>query len=116
MTETLRDLIVRAVEEKGADYVYPDSEKGLVSMYTEPICRYFREDDGAPSCIFGHVLSYLGKSTALEGSNADIALAGCGFTGAERTAANHAQVSQDSGATWGETLSVYDLHYANYAK
>ena len=43
------ELLERAVTEKGADYVY--GKRGGA-------CNY--ERDGAPSCIVGHVLSYLG--------------------------------------------------------
>lgn len=43
--DNVLDLLQRAVNEKGADY-------------TAPYCRYFNED-GSPSCIVGHVFSYV---------------------------------------------------------
>ena len=45
------ELLNRAVDEKGADFTYD----------THPFtsCVYY-ESDGTPSCIVGHVFSYLG--------------------------------------------------------
>lgn len=48
-------LLARAVEEKGADYVYDSGE--------EVDCVYFKKDESEqwqPSCIVGHVLAYRG--------------------------------------------------------
>lgn len=51
------ELLNRAVEEKGADYVYPRGGLGENSG-DDKVCAY--ERNGAPSCIVGHVFSYLG--------------------------------------------------------
>lgn len=42
-------LLNRAVQEKGEDYVYPETR-----------CVYFMDEE--PGCIIGHVLSYKGVS------------------------------------------------------
>jgi len=58
MTEKLTknvvlDLLERAVNEKGADYIDPNASDGLGS------CAY-ADMEGNPLCIVGHVLSYAG--------------------------------------------------------
>lgn len=105
-TPPLRDLLARAVEEKGADYVYPEAEKAQYLIIGDPVCSYFYE--GKPSCIIGHVLSYLGRTKASEGSNASTVLRGFGFTLGELAAAQSAQGAQDQGGTWGGALAVFD--------
>lgn len=47
-------LLDRAVEEKGPDYVYA---KVKTSCYDHGHCVNF--DQGKPSCLIGHLLSYL---------------------------------------------------------
>lgn len=104
---SLRDLLARAVAEKGEDYVYPEEEKDGVG------CHYFYE--GRPSCIIGHVLSYLGMTEGPEGSGAIFALRRLGFSPAEEYAAVAAQESQDAGRTWGDALAAYDTVWAAQA-
>ena len=68
-------LLQRAVEEKGADYVYEHP------TYTDPetneevedsTCFYFDPGAGTPSCIVGHVLAYKGVTMEeIDGDNAD---------------------------------------------
>ena len=103
-----RELLTRAVEEKGADYVYPRSVDEALG------CAYF-EDDGTPSCIVGHVLAY--KGVTLEtlplpdfDNNASVwALQRSGFLEADDRASEalrRAQGRQDGGGDWGEALSI----------
>lgn len=47
-------LAKRAIAEKGEDYVY--SRTSLL------FCNNFNEEDGSPSCIVGHILSYKGMA------------------------------------------------------
>jgi hypothetical protein len=49
-------LLLRAVAEKGEDYVYPDSEREGGESYN--MCQYAY--DGRPSCIVGYVLAASG--------------------------------------------------------
>lgn len=59
------ELLERAVDEKGVDYVYdpprfPETTvAGVLTTMSQPECAYF-DPDGQPSCIVGYVLSYLG--------------------------------------------------------
>jgi hypothetical protein len=50
------ELLDRALEEKGAEYIYPRHRKG--DLY----CVY--EHNNAPSCIVGYALSYVGLTPA----------------------------------------------------
>ena len=109
--ETLRDLIARAVAEKGEDYIYPEDEK---DGDDGEMCRYFY--DGRPSCIIGHVLSYLGIDEAVEGAGAEVALDGLGFSYEELRAADEAQTAQDEGCAWGQALISYDRALARWSK
>lgn len=54
-TEQAMDALRKAVELKGADYVYPDSEKN--SGNSDGTCMYSHK--GQPSCIVGHVINIL---------------------------------------------------------
>jgi len=53
-------LLERAVFEKGADYVYQQR-----SALNGPSCVYVDTDTGAPSCIIGHLVSYVAPETLL---------------------------------------------------
>lgn len=48
-------LLKRAVDEKGADFVYRTAEEWA----TKP-CVYFNPGTKCPACLIGHVLSYKG--------------------------------------------------------
>lgn len=100
------DLLVRAIHEKSPEYVYerPDGPNSG--------CKYFRRDAAgkpvAPSCIVGHVLTYLGVEDAREGVNADRVIRDSGFTLSPRVATlfSAAQFRQDGGTPWGEAVLV----------
>jgi hypothetical protein len=50
-TNAVTQVLESLVEEKGRDYVYPPA--------AESIACYYSEEDGAPSCIVGHVIAKL---------------------------------------------------------
>lgn len=99
--EMAKDLLQRAVEERGEDYVYPRAS-------SPGGCVYF-EDDGTPSCIVGHVLAYLGYTKD------DIEDFNDQSVGAVSDAApmdfqarwllRDAQIRQDQGTPWGRAVS-----------
>lgn len=114
--EEARTLLVRAVEEKGADYVYPHVDADDPE-YHGP-CLYIRH--GLPDCIIGHVLYYLDVPT--------YAIRECEGGGAATTvkrffpdtdayvlnALDTAQSSQDQGETWGQALEAFDKAVAAF--
>ena len=106
--EQAKELLHRAVQERGEDYVYTatDPERG---------CIYF-EDDGTPSCIVGLVLSYLGytKDDLVKGDrdfnsgNGVNGLACYGLVAFDMRARNlltHVQTRQDGRVPWGKAVS-----------
>lgn len=108
--EDVRALLVRAVEEKGADYVY-EKVPGFWSDGTpmdDVTCNYFH--DGKPSCIVGHVFSYCGiERVEREGDNARTMAVELGIGDALiGEALDRAQAAQDAGKTWGEALAEFD--------
>lgn len=97
-----RELLTRAVEEMGAEYVYPDPGH----------CRYFN-DDGTPSCLVGHVLAYKGVAAVTFADRIDNETTVDGLrswmlTADDRTARalRAAQAKQDSGEDWGTALAA----------
>ena len=93
---TLRQVVA----EKGANYVYPDSEK------RHGACRY--RVNGEPSCLIGHALDRLGHVVppSLEEQSASHVLGEFGAPEPVRRVARHAQAAQDRGRPWGEVLSA----------
>ena len=115
--DELRGAVSQAIEEKGANYVYPEFATGA--------CVYFYKD-GSNACGIGWALDKLGlKSEALVGvktyihetgynpftSNQPTATAlfkimgrdaeGAHFTARAQMWADCFQLAQDEGATWG---------------
>lgn len=112
------ELLERAVEEKGADYVDPNAPNY--------VCEY-ADEEGNPLCIVGHVLSYLGeplKPTEQEDFNGGLHMT---LWGSEQDAREvilnpsafgvddydvvgavlgTAQRVQDRAGTWGEALEA----------
>lgn len=105
-------LLKRAVEERGEDYVYPAELKGPrpgdLREVSETTCRYFT--DGAPSCIAGQALAYLGFTQAdlapheNRGASYVFEALGLNMTRAAVYGFEAAQGAQDSGQPWGEAL------------
>lgn len=114
--QTAIDLMKRAVDEKGEDYIYPGSDKGN--------CWY--QKDGAPSCLVGHALAFAGVpietlermdhgfSDRADPDDASIAslLASkaeklpFAVTHAAKQALISAQMRQDRGDRWGYALEM----------
>lgn len=100
---TFRQALQKAVDAKGADYVYEKEDY-------EDQCQY-RDDTGAPRCIIGYALTYMGYQLESldEGTIASTVMRRLGVgSDTERYAANSAQESQDDGNTRGEALARYD--------
>jgi hypothetical protein len=110
-----KELLARAVKEKGADFVY----KPLTSMGRSQ-CAYFDPEDRCPSCMVGYVLSYKGVTyEALDATGSvvtevqDLVEEGHLRVDNETLALlTVAQVEQDQGQTWGraleEALATYE--------
>lgn len=99
--ERTLELLRRAVAEKGADHVYPRAKRYGKCLYREP--------DGSPSCIVGHVLIWAGVDPAqlVEGFSAWRQMKTLGVTDERvRLALDAAQMNQDRGATWGAVLAA----------
>lgn len=111
--EVAREHLVAAIDKRGADYTYPESEKLAGGM-----CAYLAYDEAGqptgPSCIVGDMLVQLGVEpqhiAPLEGKSADTVLRrleieyehGVDFALAE------AQMAQDEGKPWGKALDAFD--------
>jgi hypothetical protein len=105
-----KELLARAVKEKGADYVY-EQQDGKCVYYTS---------EGSPSCLVGWVLSYKGLTSAdLVAADSVIAEVGDLVEEGLLKVDNEtlalltvAQVEQDQGQTWGraleEALATYE--------
>lgn len=110
------ELLERAVAEKGADYVYASFAKEVSK--NDSTCLYVDPETGAPSCIVGHVVSYLDSDLLPEISEWEteatddttvFSLAGrledrLHFTERALATLTLAQQSQDNGITWGRAL------------
>jgi hypothetical protein len=107
--EEAKQLVDRAIAEKGADYVY---EQVSAPGYMLDTCAYFNPQTGEPSCIVGHVLAYKGLTLAqaVAGEwNTGVTARGLkqnyGVLDADAATLiflNGAQESQDDGETWGK--------------
>lgn len=104
----VKNAMEKAVREKGRNYVYVRGESGW--------CEYVR--DGAPSCLVGHALFYLGiPLSRLQEVEGDVP----GVDGGPmadllneyevpeevRGALNYAQSQQDAGRSWGTALDRF---------
>lgn len=121
-------LLRNAVEDRGADYVYPGTAETLGADVT---CRYFAdegvgaddfgqtaENPNPPACIVGHALSQLGVTYAdvmatrvvhgeTNTASARLllrALPGLDVTPEAEQLFVSAQDSQDGGYTWGDAV------------
>lgn len=116
------DLLNRAVEEKGADYVYPEEEKrNWKNIPGGAVCSYYVSNGEArPSCIIGHVIEYLGLRDQFlpiqgqyEGKSGVSALNALGVRITRRADVllDTVQSEQDSGHPWGEAVeqAVYQV-------
>lgn len=107
--EALR-ILTEIVEEKGADYVYPDSEKK-----GGDICQYLTYDEHGnptgPSCLVGHYLVRTGMPMSdlvqYEGTNINDTF-DLDLPHWLVEALAWAQRAQDRGDTWGKALEVFE--------
>lgn len=102
------NLMEKAIGERGEDYIYePIRQRELPGGDAEVVaCLYFAE--GEPSCLVGHVLSYMGYDSAPEGNVASPTLAdGMGIDIDVDTAdlLDTVQQGQDKGMPWGRALT-----------
>ena len=105
--EKARELLARAVAEKGEDYVYQPPEG------RQRRCLYVHPD--SPGCIVGHVFHYLGVAPEVlaryEGSHAGLVasrLTGVSPENPVAIALTVAQDAQDAGEPWGRALQAFD--------
>lgn len=106
------NLLEKAIGVKGEDYVYEidgKSVEGFNSPHTDSEsaqCLYFH--NGAPSCIVGHVMDFMGydSETFLEGLSAKHAISRLGIEADAHTLAllEVIQEQQDCGVAWGLAL------------
>lgn len=114
------ELFVKALREvaaeAGPDYTYPDEWREQAGEGEDGgQCRYVV--NGQPACLIGRALAALGVPVAalenVEGSAAWAALGELHPTSAPvGDAANLAQERQDTGATWGEALALFEQRIA----
>lgn len=94
----MKAALVRAVSERGYDFVYPEEWKG-----EEEGCLY-RLPDGSPACIIGLAMSYLKPDAVLkEGRPARFSLRNyCEPRAIDL--AMQVQCRQDTRRSWGAAL------------
>jgi hypothetical protein len=110
--DTAKNLIEKAIADKGEDYVYP---RAVLAAEGMKACEYFEPDEttGAvvPSCIVGYALAYIGVEAEDLGNEnggtvwdmvteADLAI--------DIDAANfwmNVQQLQDRGVPWGQAYA-----------
>lgn len=119
-------LLRKAVDEKGLDHVGMNS--------TDEGCQYF--EDGQPSCIIGHVFSYMGLRQELMGTEntvpiigptyadqlemhprlaTQLRLAGIpDFTQQALRLMSLAQSEQDHGTPWGQVVDMVETYASQY--
>lgn len=99
--------IYLAVQERGEDYLYPE-EESITGELGEKRCANLRED-GTGSCIIGTLAVIEGLPTIRE-SHATSDASAWGVSDPVEDGMFNAQVTQDTGATWGEALESFDHH------
>ena len=109
--ESFMSLLRKAVDKRGADYVYPDSHR-----YADNFCRYRYK--GRPSCIIGEVVHAIDPTVKLqEKTSASDVLSINGVMNSDiLEAADNAQSTQDDSLTWGEAYddAAYYLNLPYY--
>lgn len=102
-------LLDRAVAAKGDDYIYP-----WISTSQGSACLNFHK--GQPSCLIGHVLSYLDVTPDMMDDHNGHGIWAVSrflcnqgivrFTPLAEAALSRAQEAQDNGYTWGRAITV----------
>jgi hypothetical protein len=108
----VRDLLDKAIVEKGEDYVYERIN------FDESSCNYLEYEDNlsrevpiGPGCLVGHVLLYDGvEMSELMGKEGSGAASVAPYSASVNTALGLAQQHQDQGHIWKEARQKYDEH------
>jgi hypothetical protein len=106
-----------AVAERGKDWSYPRGKDGWVtsSHSGDPGSLYVRTDEDSCGCLVGLALHKAGVPLqwmkAREGDSALGLLTELGISKGVAHAANHAQMAQDSGSSWGRALFEFDAEH-----
>lgn len=114
--ERTLQLLQKAVEERGEDFVYPDEWKGGTEDNVYPsTCRYVLRGDSKPACIAGYVFHAYGmplqELSQHEGKSAWKLAEEVDVDSASSAMINAAQVAQDDGKSWGSALAAAVLEY-----
>jgi hypothetical protein len=112
--QEVRGYLLRAIEEKGADYVYSPPEPENDASWLGPSCLYVH--NGAPSCLVGHVLHY--ASAPLRGEHEGLSAEAVvpevtNWSPRVAEALNFAQAMQDKGKSWKLALRAFDIAVAS---
>lgn len=107
----VRALLVRAIAEKGEDYIYVDPEGRKAAVYGVTCVNFAH--DGSPSCIAGHVYHYAGLTPDEAGRTLTVREVNTMLPNLFADwdvvrALIAAQVAQDAGWTWGKALAAFD--------
>lgn len=108
--DTALSMLTDIVESKGADYVYVDDPKTqeTIDAYNSPSNNacFYKQHDGTPGCIIGHLAVALELPALQEGSTGAYALrqAGLDLTLEARILIDEVQGHQDLGVPWGKAL------------
>jgi len=122
--EAFAAALKAALEERGADYVYPEDKRHVFVEGWSSQCLYFDiENPEEPLCFIGLALSKLGvTATDLQALSPKIKLSSgesglsmgalgvmerLGFSSKVSWAAHEAQAEQDRGETWGRAFQVF---------
>lgn len=119
--EAFTAAMEKAVEMRGADYVYPQDRPGWMTTGSRVSCVY-STPEGAPACIVGQALSLIDPELvpsyqdSHDGCDMDAMsvltrLLGVSYETPHWVyAAYLAQILQDQGGTWGAALDKYLNH------
>lgn len=120
---TFRQLLVKAIEEKGENYIYPRNNHCMYLEYNQVAIEEYEGMEvpirnnvpTGPSCLLGYALYYLGVPLTtiekIEGGPITLAQArGLNIAKHEVTikALRSAQFAQDRQHPWKEALMQYD--------
>jgi hypothetical protein len=104
-----------AVVERGKDWSYPRGKDGWIasSHHGDTECVYVRTDEDSCGCLVGLALHKAGVPLqwmkAREGDSALGLLTELGVSKDVAHAADHAQMAQDSGSSWGRALFEFEI-------
>uniref|UniRef100_A0AAU3I734 Uncharacterized protein n=1 Tax=Streptomyces sp. NBC_01393 TaxID=2903851 RepID=A0AAU3I734_9ACTN len=123
-----KELLARAVEEKGAGYVYKMPIVEARTGARDHLCAYFDPATKAPSCLVGHVLAHKGFTyDRMEALDVNTYASAATLVDTEvikvdnqtRALLEIVQCEQDQGQTWGaslgEALALYEESASRYA-